>query len=408
VPIVLENRVDGRVCHFEKARALADLPTAGGIEPGQRIVVAMSGGVDSSVAAALLKAEGHDVIGVTLQLYDHGEATGRKGSCCAGQDIQVLSIPHYVLDYEKRFAAAVIDTFAQSYIAGETPIPCVNCNQDIKFKDLLHFAQDLGATYLATGHYIQKRDGVAGPELLRAVDTHRDQSYFLFATNRNQLSHLLFPIGGLTKAEVRQAALDYKLPVADKPDSQDICFVPQGRYTDVIEKLKPGATQPGDIIHTDGRVLGQHEGTIHYTVGQRRGIRIAAADPLYVIRIDASKNHVIVGPRALLLTRGLVLRDVNWLDDGLRTRATGDSAAVFARIRSTQAPAPATVFVSPDQGINVVLESGEEGIAKGQACVFYDGPDAGARVLGGGWIAMTAPVAQIFPQFEQTAGVPAA
>ncbi len=396
---------------------MADLPSAGVGKPGQRIVIAMSGGVDSSVAAAILKAAGHDVIGVTLQLYDHGEATGRKGSCCAGQDIQdarrvaeVLSIPHYVLDYEKRFAAAVIDTFAESYIAGETPIPCVNCNQDIKFRDLLHFAQDLGASHLATGHYIQKRDGIDGPELLRAIDTHRDQSYFLFATSRQQLEHLMFPIGGLTKAEVRQVAHDMNLPVADKPDSQDICFVPKGRYTDVIEKLKPGATKPGDIVHVDGRLLGRHEGTINYTVGQRRGIRIPAADPLYVIRVDAAKNEVIVGPRDLLLTQALVLRDVNWLDEGVRTRAAGaGGAVVFARIRSTQAPSPATLVLCKEFGrVDVILETGEEGIAKGQACVFYDGPNAGARVLGGGWIARTSASAQISTQFERIAGLPAA
>jgi tRNA-uridine 2-sulfurtransferase len=394
---------------------LANLPKVSGVAPGQRIVVAMSGGVDSSVAAALLKADGHDVIGVTLQLYDHGEATGRKGSCCAGQDIQdarrtaeLLSIPHYVLDHETRFKAAVIDTFAQSYIAGETPIPCVNCNQDIKFKDLLHFAHDLGAAYLATGHYIQKRDGADGPELLRAIDTHRDQSYFLFATNREQLSKLLFPIGGLTKDDVRKVAKDMNLPVADKPDSQDICFVPQGRYTDVIEKLRPGATQAGDIVHVDGRVLGRHDGTINFTVGQRKGIRIPAADPLFVIRIDAGKNQVIVGPRDLLLTRGLALRDVNWLDDSLKPRATADGARIFARIRSTQAPAPATVMVTAEGQVSVILEAGEQGIAKGQACVFYNGADAGARVLGGGWIATTTPVAQLSTQLNPIAGASAA
>jgi tRNA-uridine 2-sulfurtransferase len=395
---------------------LVDLPTAEQVKPTQRIVVAMSGGVDSSVAAALLKAEGHDVIGVTLQLYDHGEATGRKGSCCAGQDIQdarrvaeLLAIPHYVLDYEKRFAAAVIDTFAESYIAGETPIPCVSCNQDIKFRDLLQFARDLGASHLATGHYIQKREGANGPELLRGIDSSRDQSYFLFATSRDQLEHLMFPIGGLTKDEVRKVAHDQGLPVADKPDSQDICFVPKGRYSDVIEKLKPGAAQPGNIIHVDGHVLGRHEGTLHYTVGQRRGIRIPAADPLYVILIDAAKNEVVVGPRDLLLTRDLVLRDVNWLDDGMMARISDGGLQVFSRIRSTQAPAPATVLPGSIHGqVNVVLEAGEEGIARGQACVFYDGPNAGARVLGGGWITRTTPIAKLSTQFERIAGMPAA
>ena len=362
----------------------------------QRIVVAMSGGVDSSVAAALLKAEGHDVIGITLQLYDHGEATGRKGSCCAGQDIQdarrvaeLLDIPHYVLDYEKRFAAAVIETFAASYVAGETPIPCVNCNQDIKFRDLLVTARELGASHLATGHYIQKREGPNGPQLHRGADSERDQSYFLFATTPAQLDQLMFPIGGLSKPAVRKMAQDLGLPVADKADSQDICFVPKGKYADVIERLKPGALQPGDIVHVDGRTLGRHEGTINYTVGQRRGLKIPAAEPLYVIRISAERNEVVVGPRDLLMTKGLVLRNVNWLDHSLAAQAAAGEAHIYARIRSTQAPSPAVLQTPADGAVTVVLSAGEEGIAAGQACVFYADASAQSQVLGGGWIART-------------------
>ena len=355
----------------------------------------MSGGVDSSVAAALLARAGHDVIGVTLQLYDHGEATGRKGSCCAGQDIQdarrvadALQIPHYVLDYEKRFASAVIETFAASYVAGETPIPCVNCNQDIKFRDLLETARELGASHLATGHYIQKREGRNGPELYRGADSDRDQSYFLFATTRAQLDQLMFPIGGLSKSAVRKLAEDLGLPVAAKADSQDICFVPKGKYAGVIERLRPGALQAGEIVHADGRVLGRHEGTINFTVGQRRGLKIPAADPLYVIRINAARNEVVVGPRDLLLTRTMQLRNINWLDPALGDRVAAGSAEVFARIRSAQAPASAVITKNSDE-IFVELLAGEEGIAAGQACVFYSDASAGAQVLGGGWITRT-------------------
>ena len=288
----------------------------------KRVVVAMSGGVDSTVAAALMKEAGHDVIGITLQLYDHGEATSRKGSCCAGQDIhdarraaETIGIPHYVLDYEARFAAKVIDTFAQSYVSGETPIPCVTCNNEIKFRDLLDTSRELGADTLVTGHYVQRLDTPAGPILARAVDPDRDQSYFLFGITKEQLSTLAFPIGGLTKPQVRELARKFGLPVADKPDSQDICFVPAGRYSDVIAKLKPGASEAGDIVHIDGRVLGRHEGIIHYTVGQRRGLKIPAAEPLYVVRLDPAGNRVIVGPRAALETKSLLLRDTNWLGD---------------------------------------------------------------------------------------------
>lgn len=363
---------------------------------GKRAVVAMSGGVDSSVAAALLVQAGCEVIGVTLQLYDHGEATGRKGSCCAGQDIQdarrvaeKLGIAHYVLDYEKRFAEKVMDAFAGSYLAGDTPIPCVACNQEIKFRDLLETARELGADTLATGHYIVKRNGPRGPALYRPVDAERDQSYFLFATDRAQLDFLTFPLGGYGKDAVREMARTFQLPVADKADSQDICFVPKGHYTSVIERLKPGALTPGNIVHWDGRILGQHNGIVGYTVGQRRGLGIPSTDPLFVIRLDADRNEVVVGPRDLLQTHGLVLRDVNWLGDGPISELPSHGLGIFARIRSSQAPAPALLAVAEDGTVTVALEHGESGVATGQACVFYADDSPGARILGGGWIART-------------------
>lgn len=362
----------------------------------KRIVVAMSGGVDSSVAAALLHHAGHDVIGITLQLYDSGEASGRKGACCAGQDIQdarnvahQLQIPHYVLDYEQRFADAVIDTFAESYIAGETPIPCVACNQQIKFKDLLETAKELGADVLATGHYIQKRDSDHGPELFRAVDGSRDQSYFLFATTREQLSRLMFPLGGVPKNRVRDLGRAFDLPVSDKPDSQDICFVPKGSYANVIERLKPGAAQPGNIIHVDGRTLGTHQGIINYTIGQRRGLGIPDKEPLYVLKLDAERNEVVVGPRDFLRARQLILKNVNWLGDTPLEQSSDRDVEVFARIRSTQAPQLATLNVTGDGAVTVTLSDGEEGIAAGQACVFYSDGSNEAQVLGGGWIVRT-------------------
>lgn len=366
-------------------------------QPGAkaRVVVAMSGGVDSSVAAAMMKAEGHDVVGITLQLYDHGAATGRKGSCCAGQDIhdarqvaQQIGIPHYVLDYEQRFRQKVIESFADSYIAGETPIPCVTCNNEIKFRDLLEMAKELGASTLVTGHYVQRIDTAAGPALARGADSDRDQSYFLFGVTREQLTALRFPIGGLRKPEVRELARRFNLPVADKADSQDICFVPSGRYTGIIERLKPNALEGGDIVHVDGRVLGKHEGIVHYTVGQRRGLKIPGPDPLFVVRLDAARNQVIVGPRAALATSGLVLRDTNWLGDSSLQDATVNGLAIYVRMRSSQAPRPATLFADLDD-VRVVLGDGEEGIATGQACVFYSGPETEARVLGGGFIAKT-------------------
>ena len=361
-----------------------------------RVVVAMSGGVDSSVVAAMLKAAGHEVIGITLQLYDHGEATARKGACCAGQDIydarrvaEQLQIPHYVLDYEERFKSAVIDRFADSYLAGETPIPCVNCNIQIKFMDLLDTAQELGADVLATGHYIRRREGQYGPELSRAEDADRDQSYFLFSTTKAQLEKLWFPLGDLPKSKVRDEARKLGLPVAEKPDSQDICFVPSGSYADVIERLKPEALTPGPIVHVDGRVLGQHEGIVHYTVGQRRGLGISCGEPLYVVKLNADKNEVVVGPREALATRVITLREVNWLGDERLEAVTRNGLEIHARVRSTQLPKPAVLQSRADGRLNVLLADAADGIATGQACVFYSDGGSEARILGGGWIDST-------------------
>ncbi|MDX2290442.1 MAG: tRNA 2-thiouridine(34) synthase MnmA [Hyphomicrobiaceae bacterium] len=376
------------------ARAVEPALGSGG---RRRVVVAMSGGVDSSVVAAMLAAAGHEVIGITLQLYDHGAATTRKGACCAGQDIhdarkvaERLGIPHYVLDYEERFARSVIDSFAESYLAGETPIPCVSCNSEIKFSDLLETTKELGADVLATGHYIRRRDGANGPELARAADADRDQSYFLFSTTRAQLDRLWFPLGDLPKAEVRALARQLDLPVAEKADSQDICFVPSGRYADLIEKLKPGAVVPGDIVHVDGRTLGRHNGIINYTVGQRRGLGIAGGDPLYVVKLDASTNRVVVGPRDSLDAETIVLRQVNWLgDQPLEIAGGGEGLDIFARVRSTQTPQRALLHVSQSGEVSVVLAQPAGGIAAGQACVFYSDGSPEARVLGGGFIKST-------------------
>ncbi|MET0195111.1 MAG: tRNA 2-thiouridine(34) synthase MnmA [Hyphomicrobiaceae bacterium] len=358
----------------------------------RRIVVAMSGGVDSSVAAALLQRQGHEVIGVTLQLYDHGEAVERKGSCCAGQDIHDarrvadrLGIPHYVLDYEQRFKATVMQSFADSYAAGETPIPCVTCNQQIKFSELLATARELGADLLATGHYIELRRGPSGPELYRARDADRDQSYFLFATTPAQLATLLFPLGAYAKAEIRGLAHDLGLPVADKPDSQDICFVPKGHYTNVIERLKPTAVEAGDIVHEDGRVLGRHQGIVHFTIGQRKGLGIAGGAPLYVLRLDAANRRVVVGPRESLFAHWIMLRGVNWLGEA---PIPSEGLDVAVRIRSSAPPQPATLFQCEDN-VKVLLRDGDYGIAAGQACVFYADAGPRARVLGGGWIKRT-------------------
>ena len=362
-----------------------------------RIVVAMSGGVDSSVAAALVKAQGYDVIGITLQLYDHGAALKKKGACCAGQDIHdarnvasALDIPHYVLDYESRFRDQVMEEFADSYLAGETPIPCIRCNERVKFKDLLETARDLGAAALVTGHYVRSLAGRVGRELHRGLDDERDQSYFLFSTTRAQLDFLRFPLGGMGKDETRHLAARFHLKVAAKPDSQDICFVPDGRYTDVIAKLRPGAGEPGDIVHIDGRILGRHEGVIHYTVGQRRGLGIAQGEPLYVLKLDAKAKRVIVGPREALGVGEISLREVNWLGESGLAQLPAQGVAVLAKVRSTRQPVSARLFGADNNTARVVFDDGEEGVAPGQACVFYDAEDGGSRVLGGGWIASAA------------------
>jgi tRNA-uridine 2-sulfurtransferase len=369
-----------------------------------RVVVAMSGGVDSSVTAALLADAGYDVVGITLQLYDHGAATHRKGACCAGRDIhdaravaERLGIPHYVLDYESRFKEAVIDRFAASYVAGETPVPCVECNQSIKFRDLLETARELGARILATGHYVASRAlPQGGRGLYCARETERDQSYFLFATTQAQLDLLRFPLGDRTKAETRDLARRFGLSVADKQDSQDICFVPSGHYADVIERLRPGAAAPGEIVDLVGRVLGHQDGIINFTVGQRRGLGIAAGVPLYVARLDAHARRVIVGPREALRTSRIRLREVNWLGVGTIEEALAGHSEIYVKVRSTRPPQAAWLGGGADGGIDVELIAGEEGVSPGQACVFYDGAAGQARVLGGGIISstMTAPASR--------------
>ena len=369
----------------EQIRALMDLPG----DPGRtRVVAAMSGGVDSAVAAALARQAGFDVVGITLQLYASDAPARRRGACCAGQDIQdarlaaaQIGIPHYVLDYTERFRTSVIEDFASSYVRGETPVPCIQCNQTVKFHDLLGAAKDLGASALVTGHYIRRIAGPAGPELHRAVDATRDQSYFLFATTRAQLDFVRFPLGGFPKSETRTMASALGLGLADKPDSQDICFVPDGRYSDIVQKLRPGAIEPGDIVDMSGRVLGQHEGVINFTVGQRKGLGVSHGEPLFVVRIDAARRQVVVGPRGALATRQIWLRDLNWLD----AQAPCDEARpVLARVRSTRQPVRAEIR-QVDGRVGVTLLDPEEGVAPGQACVLYDSRDE-ARMLGGGWI----------------------
>jgi len=371
----------------EATRAAVGLPA------GARLVAAMSGGVDSTVTAALLAKAGYDVVGVTLQLYDHGAAIAKKGACCAGQDIldarmaaERIGIPHYLLDYESRFKEQVIEDFADAYLRGETPIPCVRCNQTVKFRDLLDVARDLGAEAMATGHYVRREVGPSGPELHRAFDPARDQSYFLFATTAEQLDYLRFPLGGLPKPAVRAAAAELSLAVADKPDSQDICFVPEGRYTTVIDRLRPQGAVPGDIVHLDGRVLGRHEGVTRYTIGQRRGLNVATGEPLFVVRIDAAARAVIVGPREALGVRTIALKETNWLgDEASEEAAAAAGRPVLARVRSTREPVPGRLALADDQ-VTVVLDAAEEGVAPGQACVLY-APEEPDRVLGGGFIA---------------------
>jgi tRNA-specific 2-thiouridylase len=366
-----------------------------GPRSSHRVVVAMSGGVDSSVCAALVAAAGYETVGITLQLYDHGEALKKKGACCAGQDIHDarrvadrLGIAHYVLDYESLFRQQVMDDFADTYLQGATPIPCVRCNQTVKFKDLLGTARDLGASCMVTGHYVARTVGDGGSiEMRRAADPARDQSYFLFATTRQQLEFLRFPLATLPKSAVRDMATALGLVVADKPDSQDICFVPTGKYADVVARLRPGAIEPGTIEHVDGRVLGEHGGVIHYTVGQRRGLGVATGEPLFVVKIDATGRRVIVGPRSALDVSRVALSEVNWLGEAVACEDDLDGRPVLARVRSTRPPVPARLRTLA--GWHVEFDRPEEGVAPGQACVFYDPADGGDRVLGGGWIQRT-------------------
>jgi tRNA-specific 2-thiouridylase len=374
----------------EAARLAVGLPV------GSRIVAAMSGGVDSTVVAALLHKAGYDVVGVTLQLYDHGAALKKKGACCAGQDIhdarlaaEMLGIPHYVIDYESRFRDAVIDQFADSYLAGQTPVPCIRCNQTVKFRDLLDVARDLGAAAMATGHYVGRAVGPDGrAQMRKAIDPSRDQSYFLFATTPAQLDYLRFPLAGLEKPQVRGVAAELGLRIAAKPDSQDICFVPSGDYRTLIDRLRPQGREAGEIVHMDGRVLGNHSGITDYTIGQRRGLNVAVGEPLFVTKLDPALRRVIVGPREALLTASLTLDETNWLGDlpDIQAAARAETP-VLARVRSTRPPSPARLTLT-DGVVGVAFETGEEGVAPGQACALYDPTDPD-RLLGGGFIQTT-------------------
>ncbi|WP_415289312.1 tRNA 2-thiouridine(34) synthase MnmA [Brevundimonas sp. S1H14] len=379
--------------------AIESVRQAVGLPQGARVVAAMSGGVDSTVVAALLHKAGYDVVGVTLQLYDHGEALKKKGACCAGQDIHdarlaadLIGIPHYVLDYENRFRDAVIDQFADSYLKGQTPVPCIRCNQTVKFRDLLDVARDLGAEAMATGHYVRRATHGNRSQMRKAVDHSRDQSYFLFATTQDQLDYLRFPLADLEKPQVRGVAASLGLRIASKPDSQDICFVPTGDYRTLIDRLRPQGREAGDIVHMDGRVLGRHSGITDYTIGQRRGLNVAVGEPLFVTKLDPDNRRVIVGPREALLTARLTLEETNWLgDQATIEEAARDGAPVLARVRSTRQPSPAHLAFMED-AIQVVFDQGEEGVAPGQACVLYD-PADDERVLGGGFIQSTEAVA---------------
>jgi tRNA-specific 2-thiouridylase len=389
VPDIARADMDAAI---EAARAAVGLPV------GARVVAAMSGGVDSTVVAALLHKAGYDVVGVTLQLYDHGAALKKKGACCAGQDIhdarlaaEMLGIPHYVLDYESRFRDAVIDQFADSYLAGQTPVPCIRCNQTVKFRDLLDVARDLGAEAMATGHYVRRAVVGDRPQMRKAIDHSRDQSYFLFATTAHQLDYLRFPLADLEKPQVRGVAAELGLRIAAKPDSQDICFVPNGDYRTLIDKLRPQGREAGEIVHMDGRVLGSHSGITDYTIGQRRGLNVAVGEPLFVTRLDPARRHVIVGPREALLTARLTLDETNWLgDEPSIDAAAAVGAPVLARVRSTRPPSPARLGLI-DGAVSVTFESGEEGVAPGQACALYDRADPD-RLLGGGFIKTTTAV----------------
>lgn len=356
-----------------------------------RIVVAMSGGVDSSVVAAMLKQQGYDVVGITLQLYDNAEYSAKSGTCCAGQDIddaksvcEKFNITHYVLDYEKRFYNEVINPFINDYVAGLTPIPCIACNQTVKFKDLFEVAKKLGADALATGHYLKNIKNGEHRALYRAKDASRDQSYFLFATTQEQIDYLRFPLGDKTKNDVREIAKNLGLDVANKPDSQDICFITKGNYTDFIKK---SSTTPktGDIIHINGKVLGTHNGIYNYTIGQRKGLNVAYTEPLYVIMLDAIESKVIVGPKEALLTCSVTLRDVNWLGDITPQQITDKGLKIFAKVRSTREACRAKLHYK-DSEYYVTFDNGEESVAPGQACVFFSDNSISARLLGGGFI----------------------